>query len=215
MGQSGTGKSTLLKAMIGLVPINRGQIRFYGRNIGDLSAKRLEEVRRDMAFVFQSGALFSSLTIFDNCALTLRERDRLPERDVQLRVTEALDRVGLANAASRMPGELSGGMVKRAGIARALALWPRVLLFDEPTTGADPITTTSIMHHIKHITGDSPIASVVVTHDVEAVERYADRAALLLEGAVIWEGNPNGLNQTTNPVVQQFITGSVDGPIPL
>jgi len=215
MGQSGAGKSTLLKAMIGLIPVERGHIRFRGRDITALDTTQLDCARREMAFVFQSGALFSSMNVFDNCALTLRERDHLSEGETRTRVMDALERVGLTNAALRMPAELSGGMIKRAGIARALALRPHVLLFDEPTTGADPITTTSLMHHIKAITGESPVASIVVTHDVSAVERFANRAALLLDRAVVWEGRPIDMNRSENQVLQQFVTGSLVGPIPL
>ena len=134
MGQSGTGKSTLLKAMIGLVPVERGHVRFRGHDITALDTQQLELGRRDIAFVFQSGALFSSPNVFDNCALTLRERNRLSEGETRTRVMDALERFGLTNAALRMPAELSGGMIKRAGIARALALRPHVLLLDEPTT---------------------------------------------------------------------------------
>jgi phospholipid/cholesterol/gamma-HCH transport system ATP-binding protein len=215
MGQSGTGKSTLLKAMIGLQLVEHGHIFFEDLDITRLDDKQLAAVRRDIAFVFQSGALFSSMSVFDNCALALRERDHLEESEICTRVTEALERVGLAIIAQRMPSELSGGMTKRAAIARALALRPRVMMFDEPTTGADPITTAVLMSHIKRITGTSPIASIVVTHDVTAIQRFADRVALLFEGNVIWEGSPSEMERTDNPIVQQFAAGSVDGPIPV
>lgn len=215
MGQSGTGKSTLLRALIGLQPVNAGSIRFGDREITTLTMKELNALRHDMAFVFQSGALLSSMTVFDNCALALRERDHLSEADIRPIVTDALERVGLSLVAHRFPGELSGGMMKRAAIARALALRPSVMMFDEPTTGADPITTSVLMSHIRRITGTTPVASIVVTHDISAIRRFADRAALIFEGAVIWEGTPEQMDTATNPIVQQFVSGSVDGPIPV
>jgi phospholipid/cholesterol/gamma-HCH transport system ATP-binding protein len=215
MGQSGTGKSTLLKAIIGLEEVERGHIYFDDRDITQLNDDELATLRHDMAFVFQGGALFSSITVFENCALALRERDHLRERDISTRVTEALERVGLSNAAQRFPDELSGGMMKRAAIARSLAMRPRVMMFDEPTTGADPVTTAVLMGHIQRITDTTPVASIVVTHDVNAIRRFADRAVLLFEGNAIWEGSPADMDASQNPILQQFISGSVEGPIPV
>ncbi|BDE08267.1 ABC transporter ATP-binding protein [Vulcanimicrobium alpinum] len=190
VGQSGTGKSTLLKAMVGLIPLARGSIRFRGLEVSTSHVSMLAEIRRNVAFVFQNGALFSSLSVFDNCALALRERDHLSVHEIELRVFDALERVGLSGAHDRMPTELSGGMMKRAAIARALAQHPDAILFDEPTTGADPILTTVLMQHIRAITGSRPAASVIMTHDIDAVRRFADRIILLFEGNAIWDGVP-------------------------
>lgn len=215
LGQSGAGKSTLLKTLNLLRRPDSGTVLFRGQDLMRLSDRDLQWTRGRIGYVFQGGALFSSLSVYENLALPLRELTDLPETEIGSYVREALDRVGLSGTEALMPAELSGGMLKRAAIARALALRTEALLLDEPTTGVDPILANRVLRQVRRLTGECPVASLIVTHDVEFAIEVADRVALLFEGAIIWEGTPQELKHSNNPLVEQFLTGSLEGPIPL
>lgn len=213
LGLSGAGKSTLLKTINLLHRPLSGSIIVAGQDLVRLTASRLEEVRPHIGVVFQSGALFSSLTVYENVALALRELTDLDEERVRTKVADALDQVGLSESGHLLPDQLSGGMVKRAAIARALALSPVILLFDEPTTGADPILAGHVLRQIRKATAGTTLASVLVTHDIEAALRFADRVALLYQGRIVWTGSPSELQRSPNPLVRQFVEGGLTGPI--
>lgn len=213
LGLSGAGKSTLLKTINLLHRPEDGSIVVAGRDLVTLSSSELDEVRTRIGVVFQSGALFSSLTVFENVALALRELTDLNEAQIREKVTDALERVGLSDSGHLSPDQLSGGMVKRAAIARALALSPLVLLFDEPTTGVDPILARHVLRQIRKVTTGTTLASIIVTHDLEAALRFADHVALLYEGAIVWNGTPQQLERSADPIVRQFRDGALAGPI--
>lgn len=213
MGMSGTGKSTLLKTLMGLLPLCGGDIIIEGRSIVGLSELELMQTRERMAMCFQYAALFDSMTVGENVAFGLRRRRKLPEAEVQELVRHHLDDVGLEGQENKMPAELSGGMRKRVGIARALALQPQVLLYDEPSAGLDPIMSAVIDHLISEVGSRYGVTSIVVTHDVTELFRIADRIMMLHEGAAVACDTPEKLRLTDNALVQQFVNGRADGPI--
>jgi phospholipid/cholesterol/gamma-HCH transport system ATP-binding protein len=212
MGMSGAGKSTLLHNLMGLVPPECGDIRIDGQSLRGLDEEHLNAVRASMGMCFQYAALFDSLTVFENVAFGLR-RQKMPAAEVAQRVAERLETVGMTGTDHLMPSDLSGGMRKRIGIARALATNPQLVLYDEPTAGLDPVLASSIDSLIVKSRDRYGVTSVVVTHDVEHLLSYADRALMLYEGRVIEIGTPDELHRSTNAVVQQFMRGSIDGPI--
>jgi phospholipid/cholesterol/gamma-HCH transport system ATP-binding protein len=213
MGMSGTGKSTLLKTLMGLVPLCGGDITIGGQSIVELSELELMEVRERMGMCFQNAALFDSMSVGDNLAFGLRRRGKWSEAEVQKLVAHHLGDVGLEGQEHKMPSELSGGMRKRAGIARALALRPDILLYDEPSTGLDPIMSAVIDRLIVEVSDKYGMTSVVVTHDVMELFRIADRVMMLHEGESVECDTPENLRKTDNAVVQQFVHGSAEGPI--
>ncbi|MFM8494757.1 MAG: ABC transporter ATP-binding protein [Planctomycetia bacterium] len=216
LGESGCGKTVLLKTLIGLVRPTRGEVRFEGRALGGLSDRELAQLRTRYGFVFQNAALFDSLTIADNIAFPLREHTRIPAADVAAIVEELLAEVGLPRSAARKkPVQLSGGMRKRAGLARALALDPPVLLYDEPTTGLDPIMSDVINELILKVRARDGVTSVVVTHDMHTARKVADRIIMLYplfrlsadEPQIVFDGTPADLERSRDPRVRQFVEG--------
>lgn len=216
IGESGCGKTVLLKLIVGLIQPISGVIRFQGRSLNGLSERDLIDLRLRIGFLFQSGALFDSLSIFDNVAFGLRALKQLEEGVIQERVIRHLQEVGLpAQAATRMPSELSGGMRKRVGLARALALDPEVMLYDEPTTGLDPIMSDVINELILQVRRAKPITSVVVTHDMKTAQKVGSRIVMLYplarlgqgESQILFDGTPAELLTCDDPRVRQFIEG--------
>jgi phospholipid/cholesterol/gamma-HCH transport system ATP-binding protein len=213
IGVSGSGKTTLLKALAGLVKPTGGEIRIGERDIVPLGEAALNEERRRIGMVFQYAALFDSLTVYDNVAFGARHMRRLPEQEVRAIVARRLADVGLADAERLMPGQLSGGMRKRVGLARALAADPEVLFYDEPTSGLDPIVAGVINDLIVHVRDSFGVTSVLVSHDIAGTFRIADRVALLHEGRIAARGTPAELEASGDPVVRQFLEGRAEGPI--
>ena len=204
IGGSGCGKSVLLKHIIGLLKPDEGTILVDGVDITRLSRPELNHIRKRMSMVFQSAALFDSLTIADNVSMGLRRHSQLPEEEILHRTREALELVGLKNIEDKYPSELSGGMKKRAAIARAIVTRPKLLLYDEPTTGLDPPRADAINQLIIDLNQKLQITSVVVTHDMHSVFRIADRVAML-EGTIRFYGTPMELLECTEPTVRAFL----------
>ncbi len=213
MGPSGTGKSVLLRHFVGLLLPDRGDVIVEGRSVPRLREEELLALRRDMGMLFQDGALFSSLNLFDNVAFPLRQHTRRGEREIRDIVMARLAEVGLAGAERKMPNELSGGMRKRAGFARALVLEPRILLFDEPDSGLDPVRTALLCDLIREIQRRYGSTAVVISHDTQAVFDIADTVILLHGGRVVEQGPKEQLRGSTNPFTRQFIRGAVVGPL--
>jgi phospholipid/cholesterol/gamma-HCH transport system ATP-binding protein len=213
MGPSGTGKSVLLRHFVGLLLPDRGDVLVEGRSVPRLKDDQLLELRRTMGMLFQDGALFSSMSLYDNVAFPLRQHTKKSERDIREIVMARLQEVGLAGAEKKMPNELSGGMRKRAGFARALVLEPRILLFDEPDSGLDPVRTALLCELIKEIQRRYGSTAVVISHDTAAVLDVADNVILLHGGKVVEQGSKERLRHSSNPFTWQFINGAVDGPL--
>jgi phospholipid/cholesterol/gamma-HCH transport system ATP-binding protein len=216
VGESGCGKTVLLKLITGLLRPTRGRVLFDGRDLATLGERELTQLRLRMGFLFQGAALFDSLTVFDNVAFGLRNAGRLGENDIRERVRQRLQEVGLPeNVEPKKPAELSGGMKKRVGLARALALDPEVMLYDEPTTGLDPIMSDVIGELILQTRRQRPVTSVVVTHDMKTVLKVADRIVMLYplarlgpsEPQVLFDGTAEQLQQSGDPRVRQFVVG--------
>jgi phospholipid/cholesterol/gamma-HCH transport system ATP-binding protein len=209
MGPSGTGKSVLLKLLIGLLPADSGEILFEGDDVVKMGEDRLTEVRRRIAYLFQGAALFDSLTVGENVAYGLREQfwNTMSNTEIEARVEQSLGLVGLPGIEVMRPSDLSGGMKKRVGLARTLALQPEVLLYDEPTTGLDPINTARINHLIVGIQRTLKLTSVVVTHDMGTAFTVSDRLAMIGKGRVILAGTKEQFRASTNPSVRNFIEG--------
>ena len=213
MGRSGTGKSVLLKHIIGLMTPDEGSIEVDGVNIVGLSERDLNEIRKRFGMLFQGAALFDSMTVGENVGLALVEHLRLPRPEVRRRVAERLEWVGLTGVEGMKPASLSGGMRKRVGLARAIAMDPRYILYDEPTTGLDPILAGSIVELIKSLQSRLGVTSIVVTHDMASAYKVADRMAMLDGGRIVFSGTPDETRQTRDPLVRQFIEGSSEGPV--
>jgi phospholipid/cholesterol/gamma-HCH transport system ATP-binding protein len=213
IGRSGTGKSVLLKHVIGLMSPDAGTVRVDGIDVPTLGGKELLELRKRMGMLFQGGALFDSLSVGDNVGLPLREHTKVVEEQVTLVVKEKLHLVGLEGVEEMRPSSLSGGMKKRAALARALALNPEIMLYDEPTTGLDPITSDLINRLIRRLQERLGITSIAVTHDMRSAYHIADRIAMLHEGRIHAIGTPAEIQATTDPAVRQFIEGSAEGPL--
>ena len=213
LGGSGSGKSTLLRLMIGNTVPDEGEIIALGKNICRMDEAELTSYRRSIGVLFQSGALYNSMTVADNVALPLREHTDLPEQTIEIMVKIKLELVGLREHAEKMPAELSGGMKKRAGLARAIALDPRILFYDEPSAGLDPVTTAEIDQLISDLNRKLGVTSVVVTHDMGSAFRIADRMVLLDRGKFILSGTPAQFRDSTDPLVKQFVYGLTEGPL--
>jgi phospholipid/cholesterol/gamma-HCH transport system ATP-binding protein len=205
LGRSGTGKSVLLKLIVGLQKPDSGSVKIHGKDITHLSLDELNEVRKKVGFLFQEGALYDSLTIAENVAFPLRRHNNASDKDQKSRVRELLSQVGMEKDASKLPSQISGGMKKRAGLARALALDPDILLFDEPTVGLDPITSSEIEDLILKLQEEYETASVVVTHDLHGAETISDRLALIHEGDILVEGSFDDLRKSDNEFVSKFL----------
>jgi phospholipid/cholesterol/gamma-HCH transport system ATP-binding protein len=208
LGRSGTGKSVLLKLIIGLHKPDSGSIRINGEEVTNLPLKELNEVRKKVGFLFQQAALYDSLTIEENVAFPLRRHSKMSDDERCKRVRQLLASVGMEQDAHKLPAELSGGMQRRVGLARALALEPEILLFDEPTAGLDPITAAEIDDLILRLQKERTITSVVVTHDIHSARAVSDRLALMRDGQVLIEGAFEDLQKSRDPFVMQFLDGS-------
>ncbi|MDH3427121.1 MAG: ATP-binding cassette domain-containing protein [Gemmatimonadota bacterium] len=206
IGRSGTGKSVLLKCVAGLLDADAGSVRVGEDDVGEADARTLRRIRSRMGYVFQFAALFDSMTIGENVEAPLR-REGVPSADARRRADEVLDRVGLADTRNSLPAELSGGMRKRAGIARAVVSEPEYLLYDEPTTGLDPVTTAVIDDLMLDLKQDLGATSIMVTHDIRSALRVADRVALLHEGRLHTEGTPREIRDSDDPLVRAFVEG--------
>ena len=213
LGRSGTGKSVLLKHIIGLMKPDEGSIEIEGEDIAHMDEAELNRVRKRFGMLFQGAALFDSLTVGENVALPMREHLKLAEAEIRRRVAERLSWVGLQGVEDMKPASLSGGMKKRVGLARAVAIDPAYILYDEPTTGLDPIMSDVINELIRSIQKRMGVTSVVVTHDLHSAWKVGDRLALLHEGRVQFTGTPAEAQATTDLLVRQFIEGRSDGPV--
>lgn len=213
MGGSGCGKSTLLRLMIGNIKPTAGRVFLLGKDITDLYGAELDDVRLKLGMSFQSSALFDSMTVAQNVSLPLREHTKLEESVIDIIVKMKLELVGLQGFEGLMPSELSGGMKKRVGLARAIAMDPRIVFYDEPTAGLDPIVASVIDKLIVDLSQKLSIASVVVTHDMKSVMTVADRIAMLYEGSILEIGTPAEIKKSKNEIVQQFIHGRYEGPV--
>ncbi len=217
VGRSGTGKSVTIKHAMGLIRPDAGRIWVGEQEVTALKRRALRRLRLRFGIVFQNAALFDSMSVYENVAFPLREHERsLGEPELRRRCEEVLAQVGLLYAIDKIPGELSGGMRKRVGLARALVMRPEILLYDEPTTGLDPILTAQVDKLIRDTQDSYPeMTSVVISHDMRATARIADYVAMLHEGRVVFEGPPEALAASEDPVVAQFVEGRLDGPIRL
>lgn len=207
VGGSGQGKSVMLKMLIGLMSTDGGTIQFRGEVVSSFNEKQFLHVRRQISMLFQGAALFDSLSVYDNVAYGIREHLRLPEEEVAKRVRDALTNVGLEGIEPMWPSDLSGGMKKRVGLARAIAFQPSVILYDEPTTGLDPINVTRINRLINKLKQALNVTSVVVTHDMKSAFAVSDRIAMIHEGRVVFEGTPDEVRATDNRLVHDFVEG--------
>lgn len=213
LGGSGSGKSTLLRLMIGNLMPDGGDIIGLGKSLRDMTAAQMTEYRKSIGVLFQSGALYNSMTVGENVALPLREHTDLPDETIEIMVKIKLEQVGLRKHADKMPGELSGGMKKRAGLARAIALDPKILFYDEPSAGLDPVTSHEIDILIRDLNQKLGVTSVVVTHEMDSAFRIADRMVLLDRGKFIVSGTPMEMKESTDPLVRQFVHGLIEGPL--
>ncbi|MBV8581655.1 MAG: ATP-binding cassette domain-containing protein [Candidatus Eremiobacteraeota bacterium] len=215
IGLSGAGKSTILRLLNGLKKPDTGRVFVHGEDITTMRESELIDLRRTIGFAFQFSALFDSLSIGENVALPLREHTKKPAAEIKKIVSETLESVGLAHVEDRYPAELSGGMVKRAGFARAVVTNPQAVLYDEPTTGLDPIITHVLTDTIVKLRRRLNGTAVVVSHDLDSIYMMADYIAMLFEGAIVAYGTVDEIRRSPNPIVQQFLQGSEVGPIPI
>lgn len=213
MGGSGCGKSTLLRHLIGTLKPDKGKVFLLGKDLSTLREAEMEELQKKIGMCFQSAALFDSMTVGENISLSLREHTKLEENVINIVVKMKLELVGLRGFEGLMPSQLSGGMRKRVGLARAIAMDPQIVFYDEPTAGLDPIVGGVISKLILDLSKKLSITSVVVTHDMNSVFKIADRIAMLYQGRVIALGTPDEIRNSGNELVRQFITGEPDGPV--
>ena len=213
IGRSGIGKSVTLKHIIGLMKPDSGQVIVDGLDITRLDAKELNELRLKFGMLFQGAALFDSLNVRDNVAFNLIEHSKMDDKAIDKRVAECLELVGLRGIEHLSPAELSGGMRKRVGLARAICMNPKIILYDEPTTGVDPIMADAVNDLIKDLQAKLKTTAVAVTHDMTSAYKIADRIAMLYKGKIVEIGTPEEIKNTKNPIVKQFITGAATGPI--
>ncbi|QDE71996.1 MULTISPECIES: ABC transporter ATP-binding protein [Myxococcus] len=205
MGVSGSGKTVLMKHIMGLLRPDRGTVQVDGEDIARMNEAALDQMRRKQGILFQANALFDSLTVFDNVAFPLRERTRMPEAEIAETVNKTLERVGLSHATQRFPGELSGGMQKRVGFARATILQPKILLYDDPTAGLDPLTTAAVNEIITSGKQQLGATSLVITPDVASAFGMADHLALMHEGRIVEYGPPDAFRESQHPAVKAFL----------
>ena len=213
IGRSGEGKSVLIKHIIGLLKPDSGQILLDGQDITKMTERELNEVRRRFGMLFQGAALFDSLTVGENVAFPLREHAGMPEADLKKVIKEKLRLVGLKNVENMMPADLSGGMKKRVGLARAIAMDPEIVLFDEPTTGLDPIMSDNVATLILDTQRDLKTTYIVITHDISLTYKIADKVAMLHEGKIVEQGDVEYVKSSANPILRQFLEGRAEGPI--
>ncbi|MFP6867874.1 MAG: ABC transporter ATP-binding protein [Nitrospinota bacterium] len=213
IGRSGEGKSVLIKHVIRLLRPDRGQVLIDGTDIAPFRTAGLGELRAKFGMLFQGGALFDSMTVEENVSFPLREHTRLSPREISEKVREKLHLVGLDGIEDRMPSQLSGGMQKRVGLARAIIREPEILLYDEPTTGLDPILADSIDQLIVRMEETLSITSLIISHDIQRAMEFAHSVAMLYEGKILAHGSPQEISSSDNPVIRQFLAGSSEGPI--
>lgn len=215
IGLSGAGKSLLLKHMIGLMKPDRGQVLLDGVDINRLPRRELYKVRNRFGFLFQNGALFDSLTVYENVAFPLREKTETPEGEIREKVIGILRKVGMEKAVGKFPDELSGGMVRRVALARAMVMDPEIILFDEPTTGLDPIIRNSILHLIHRTYQEHNVTMVIISHDLPDIFQWCHHVAVVYDGRVVEAGTPEEIRNSGTPFVRQLIEGDIDGPVHL
>jgi len=215
IGGSGSGKTVLIKCIIGLIRPDGGEIYVDGLEITSLNERRLNEVRKKFGMLFQGGALFDSMKVWENVGFGLRQQTRLGEEEIRRIATEKLRLLGLKDVEDLMPAELSGGMKKRVSLARAIALEPEMLLYDEPTTGIDPVVADAINELIIQMREKLNVTSIAITHDMKSAYKIGDRISMLYQGKIIEVGTPDDIKNSPNPIVQQFIQGKSEGPIQL
>lgn len=213
IGRSGCGKSVLLKHIVGILKPDKGKIVVDDKEVGKLGEKEMSALRMKIGMVFQGGALFDSLTVGENVGFGLIEHTHIQHQKLLENIEEALSLVGLCGIGNLMPSELSGGMKKRVALARSICIKPDIILYDEPTTGVDPITADSINDLIKGLHDKLKVTSIVVTHDMKSAYKIADRIAMLYQGKIIAQGTSEEIQNTNHPVVNQFINGLAKGPI--
>src|SRR2546427_11105559 len=213
MGPSGTGKSVLLRHVVGLLFPDKGDVRVAGESVPSLNDDELLELRRNVGMLFQDGALFSSMNLYDNVAFPLRQHTKKSEGEIKEIVMQRLEEVGLTEAVKKMPNELSGGMRKRAGFARALVLEPEILLFDEPDSGLDPVRTALLCDLIREVHEENGGTYVVITHDIASARRTPDYMAILWRGKIVEAGLKQELFDSDNQFVRQFLAGDSAGPL--
>lgn len=213
IGPSGTGKSVLLKQLCGLMPPTSGKVYVDGDDLTVMTRNQLMGMRKKFGILFQNAALFDSMNVFQNVAFPLVEHTKLPKEEIAKIVSEKLRLVGLRDIEDKMPSELSGGMKKRVGLARAIALEPSIILYDEPTTGLDPIMCDVVDNLINDTQKELGITSIVISHDIESTLKIADYIAMLYDGKVVLYGTPEDFKNTDNPYVKQFFSASREGPI--
>jgi phospholipid/cholesterol/gamma-HCH transport system ATP-binding protein len=207
IGRSGYGKSVLLKHVAGLMRPDRGRVLVDGNDMCCLKGSELLRLRNRLGFLFQSGALFDSMTVYDNVAFPLREKTKLSEKEIRAKVMNELEQVGLIGAEEKFPSQISGGMVKRASLARALMVEPEIMLFDEPTTGLDPLTGQTILNLIDSIHDHLGFTGIIVTHEVPKIFEVVDKVAMLDEGHIVFEGTPEMILTSQDSRIRSFVTG--------
>jgi phospholipid/cholesterol/gamma-HCH transport system ATP-binding protein len=213
IGRSGCGKSVLLKHIIGLIKPDMGQVIVDSNDMTRIEEHEIDKLRLSFGMLFQGSALFDSMTVGENVGFALREHTNIPEKEIRKKVADSLELVGLKGIEDLMPAELSGGMKKRVGLARAICNNPKIILYDEPTTGLDPIMADAINDLIIDLSSKLNVTSIVVTHDIVSAYKIADRIAMLYKGKIIAIGTPEEIRNTKDPIVKQFITGAAKGPI--
>ncbi|MBI4115926.1 MAG: ABC transporter ATP-binding protein [Candidatus Omnitrophica bacterium] len=213
MGGSGCGKSTLLRTLVGLLQADEGKVLIFGEDMAHASEDKKNEIRKKFGMLFQGAALFNSLTVGENVALPLKEHTSLDEEIIRIIVKVKLELVGLTGFESLKPYQISGGMKKRVALARAIALDPKIVFYDEPGAGLDPITARVIDHLLMDLTKKLRMTSVVVTHEMNSAFRIADRMIMLHQGKVVGSGSPQEIKESKDPYVQQFVRGEINGPI--
>jgi len=213
IGGSGSGKSVLLKHIIGLLFPDKGRVLVAGQVLNDLDEFGLNELRKKFGMLFQMAALFDSLTVWENVGFSLKQHTKMSDSEIRKVATEKLALVGLKDIEDKMPAELSGGMKKRVGLARAICMDAAIILYDEPTTGLDPIAADAINDLIVDLRKKLGVTSVSITHDMHSAYKISDRIAMLYKGEILEIGTPDEIKNTENPIVRQFITGSAIGPI--
>ena len=213
IGRSGIGKSILLKHIAGLLKPDRGRVLINGQDIKRLKTRELMKLRQNLGFLFQGGALFDSMTVYENVAFPLEEKSKLRKEEIHKKVMDVILQVELTGAENRYPSELSEGMKKRVALARELIWEPEIMLFDEPTTGLDPIIRNSILHLIKEIHKRLHFTGIIVTHEIPQVFEITDRVAMIHDGVIAALGTPDEILSSNNPLVRQFIEGGIEGTI--